>query len=699
MKEKTHMKKKLLSLALVLTMALTLLPTAAFAATFQHTGSNEKCTDNTIEWTTATISKAAKHVQHCTVCSAQDDTTAHDPKWSDTYTQDAAAGKHWKSCTGAEGCTMKSDEGTCAANQTTPGYSKDTGDDATTHHFVCDKCKQPYGSAVDCKYNPSSHECVCGRVDPTYTTPDGTETLSSVTIGVTNGTVVTPGGHVNIVILSGRSDRGLVSPEAILAAFYLNSDTISWKLNDQAIDPQPKAGTAPAAEGTYTVEGEITAKTTSAAKAAGDTTLVLGQGVKGTGTIIVSAGVPEEKPENPTTPETPVDTTTPPSTNSQGIPVASEVNSAKQADDAITSLKKTSVDNLADNLMANSSALSSFDALDDAVSDAKNIRVSVDPSTAAPSIVQTGVSVSGAALNASGSNQTVRLVVDAPSTSYNITSGYQISMDLVGVPNSAKLDIPVVITLPVPTDVATGRLLVLHYHNGSLIDYYEPSVIGNSLRFAVSSFSDFVITDRDFFNNNVYTGGYIGQPGATRVDPNALDNATLAAIASLASGDVFSDVPAAHWAADQIRWARNANVMGGYSDGSFHPTAATTRQQLWMVLARLDGTYPATMADARAWAVNTGVSDGTNPEGSLSRQQLVTMLYRFAQLKGKDVSAATALSAYKDGAKVASYAKDALSWAVAKGIVTGADGKLNPENTATRAHFAVFLSRYNSTVI
>lgn len=91
-----------------------------------------------------------------------------------------------------------------------------------------------------------------------------------------------------------------------------------------------------------------------------------------------------------------------------------------------------------------------------------------------------------------------------------------------------------------------------------------------------------------------------------------------------------------------------------------------------------------------------GVSDGTNPTGVLSRQQLLTMLYRYAKSQGVDVSASASLSAYADGAKVASYAKDALSWAAAKGIVDGPSAKLRPEDAATRDYFAVFLYRYSN---
>lgn len=478
--------------------------------------------------------------------------------------------------------------------------------------------------------------------------------------------------------------------ESAEATADLEVKSIDWT-KDGKLDTSGNKDKAPATAGTYGYTATVGLKTTGSS---GKYTLT-----KNATISVPDYEVKAPSTQTPTTPETPKEEEKAPSTNAQGVPVASEVSTVKQANQAIETLKKTSPDTMADKLMTNDTAASSFASLDQTVASVKGIHAGVDKKTGLPSVVNNGtVGVVGAALNASST--VVRLVVDVPSKAYTASAGYQVSMTMTGVANAAKLAVPVIITLPLPSDVQAGRVVVLHYHSGSTPTVIIPSVSGNTLRFAVTGFSDFVITDYGDVEANGGSGYYtVVQGGANRVDPNALDNATLAAIASLASGDVFTDVPATHWAADQIRWARNQNLMGGYEDGSFHPTAATTRQQLWMVLARMDGTFPATMADARAWAVNTGVSDGTNPAGVLSRQQLVTMLYRFAQSKGKDVTASAALSAYTDGAKVAPYAKDALAWAAAKGIVTGSNGKLNPENTATRAHFAVFLSRYSSTVI
>lgn len=158
---------------------------------------------------------------------------------------------------------------------------------------------------------------------------------------------------------------------------------------------------------------------------------------------------------------------------------------------------------------------------------------------------------------------------------------------------------------------------------------------------------------------------------------------------------IFSDVPAGYWAADAISWARENGYMNGRTADTFDPNGTVTRQQLWMILARLSGQQPADMAEARIWAMANGVSDGSNPGSAVSRQQMVTMLYRFAGRKGYDVSGKASLAGFPDNGSVADYAKDAMAWSAANGIVTGtAQGTLNPAGTAARAQFAVILMRF-----
>lgn len=158
----------------------------------------------------------------------------------------------------------------------------------------------------------------------------------------------------------------------------------------------------------------------------------------------------------------------------------------------------------------------------------------------------------------------------------------------------------------------------------------------------------------------------------------------------------FYDVPDGYWAAKEIAWASSNGIMNGVGGNMFNPGSQVNRQQTWMVLGRMAGAAPADMAAAREWAMANGVSDGSKPTNPLSRQQLVALLYRYAQLKGFAVEGAADLSAYPDRGAVAKYAQDPMAWAVGNGIITGtSDGRLNPEGTATRAQFAVIMYRFS----
>ena len=158
----------------------------------------------------------------------------------------------------------------------------------------------------------------------------------------------------------------------------------------------------------------------------------------------------------------------------------------------------------------------------------------------------------------------------------------------------------------------------------------------------------------------------------------------------------FSDVPDTHTFSAEIKWAKDNGYMNGTGEGVFSPAGTVNRQQIWMVLARMAGANPANMAAALTWAVENGISDGTNPTGAVSRQQLVTMMFRFAQKQENAPSEAGAdISTFSDAAQVSGYAQEALAWSVANNIVGGtADGRLNPYGNATRGAFAAILYRY-----
>ena len=160
----------------------------------------------------------------------------------------------------------------------------------------------------------------------------------------------------------------------------------------------------------------------------------------------------------------------------------------------------------------------------------------------------------------------------------------------------------------------------------------------------------------------------------------------------------FTDVAESFWAYNEINWAAENGYMTGTTATTFNPGGTVTRQQVWMILARMAGANPADMAAAKTWAVNNGISDGTNPGGAVTRQQLVALLYRFAGQNGYNVSAKADLSGYPDVASLASYATDAMAWSVANSIIGGTTaGTLNPAGTANRAQFAVILWRFYQT--
>ena len=157
----------------------------------------------------------------------------------------------------------------------------------------------------------------------------------------------------------------------------------------------------------------------------------------------------------------------------------------------------------------------------------------------------------------------------------------------------------------------------------------------------------------------------------------------------------FDDVPASFWAYDEIAWAYDNGYVNGTSAATFSPNSSITRQQVWMILARLSGTDPARMAAAREWAMANNISDGTNPGNAVTRQQLVALLYRYAQMMGYDNGAREALTDFPDAGTVSGYAQEPMQWSVANGIVAGTSaGTLNPAGTATRAQFAVILYRF-----
>lgn len=159
---------------------------------------------------------------------------------------------------------------------------------------------------------------------------------------------------------------------------------------------------------------------------------------------------------------------------------------------------------------------------------------------------------------------------------------------------------------------------------------------------------------------------------------------------------LFDDLPVDHWAAEAAAWAKSMGYMLGVSDTDFGPDQSLSRGQLWTILARIAGQDPKSYEELLDWATGTGLTDGTEPRGSADRQQMVTLLYRWAKDQGLTSlpSGEGALEGWKDGEQVAPWAREAMEWAVSGGLISGtAPETLSPQVTVTRAQFAVILQR------
>lgn len=156
----------------------------------------------------------------------------------------------------------------------------------------------------------------------------------------------------------------------------------------------------------------------------------------------------------------------------------------------------------------------------------------------------------------------------------------------------------------------------------------------------------------------------------------------------------FTDVPGSYWGSEYIDFVTSREIFSGTGGNTFSPDASMTRGMIVTVLAAYDGADTSSNGGAwyeagRQWAMANGISDGTNMDSALTREQLAVMLWNYA---GKP--AAGSLSGYTDAASVSDWAVQAMAWCVEQGIISGMDGGLNPQGTATRAQVATMLMQF-----
>lgn len=174
----------------------------------------------------------------------------------------------------------------------------------------------------------------------------------------------------------------------------------------------------------------------------------------------------------------------------------------------------------------------------------------------------------------------------------------------------------------------------------------------------------------------------------------------------------FTDVGEKHWARTAINYLYQRDIVSGVSPTTFGPNVKVNRAMAVTILHRVagepkhSGKNPFTdlkeewYTDAVIWAYENNITSGISkdkfgPTSSLTREQLVAFMFKYAAFDGQDVSARGDLSKVKDSSAISSWAKDAMQWAIAEGVIKGYDdGSVKPKGTATRAEFAQVIYTY-----
>lgn len=208
--------------------------------------------------------------------------------------------------------------------------------------------------------------------------------------------------------------------------------------------------------------------------------------------------------------------------------------------------------------------------------------------------------------------------------------------------------------------------------------------------------------------------------GGAKVEVTSSTGETIAKVelpANPGAGKDFEDVKEGAWYEGAVDKATAYGLFNGQTETTFAPNGNMTRGMVAQVLYNLSGKtgYGAgsgNFTDVAAgkwyenaidWAAKAEIVSGTgngsfSPEQPVTREQLVTMLYRYAQAIGTDTKASAGLGSFPDGNSVSDYAKTAMQWAVAEGFISGRNqngGKyIAPNGTATRAEVAAVLTRF-----
>lgn len=212
--------------------------------------------------------------------------------------------------------------------------------------------------------------------------------------------------------------------------------------------------------------------------------------------------------------------------------------------------------------------------------------------------------------------------------------------------------------------------------------------------------------DDDSFTINTY-----------RTDNNETIDDTFTIVKTDDADIPFTDVSEDAWYYDAVVYAYQNKLFSGMSETTFGPNITMSRAMFVQVLysmagkPEVSGAMPFTDVDADdwyydavKWAAQNGIAAGTgagkfSPNANVTREQAAALMKKVAENMGKDTSARADLSKYTDAGQISSWAKDAVSWAAASGIMTGTSATtLSPRSNATRAQVAQIMMRFHETV-
>lgn len=180
----------------------------------------------------------------------------------------------------------------------------------------------------------------------------------------------------------------------------------------------------------------------------------------------------------------------------------------------------------------------------------------------------------------------------------------------------------------------------------------------------------------------------------------------------------FTDVPYSQWYYSAVNYVYTNNIMSGLSNTVFGAANPVTRGQFAAILYRMQGQPAASnqskftdvapnmyYTKAVNWANEAGIVSGYTatqfaPDASITREQMAVMMFKYAQYLGLDTTARANIYTFSDANKVSAYATNALSWAIAKGLISGmTPTTLAPQNSATRAECAAIVQRFIQKVM